>query len=182
MYNVVYEYESGSHKGCRFWTFYESFEDFKNAEKPFSSPKIVAQGVTQSEAVDLCKESRYSAFRAMLKDKSLTAIFGYRYDEDFNRQRIETLFRDFEKVADSFKNLFKDHPIFIYEGVTVEYNALLRKVEFFRVKNPNDAFQELYRWVSNRGNPEKKMPVIPDVMKIQAHGFDKYSFRRGKVE
>lgn len=134
-----------------------------------------------------CKDVLES-YNSTCRDKDLTPIFGYGYGLDYNRDRIENLFKNFEKGSDSFKSLFKDHPIFVCqlqrfsERIEIEYNALLRGVEFFRVKQPHDAFQELYRWVSNRGNPEKKMPVIPDEMKIQAHGFDKYSFRREKVE
>lgn len=60
----------------------------------------------------------------------------------------------------------------------VTWNDLLNQFEFYRVFGPYQAFQELEMYLNNLARPMKPMPVIPDELKIQTHGFNKYSFRK----
>ncbi len=61
---------------------------------------------------------------------------------------------------------------------SITYNALLRPLNFAKVKDPYTAFQEIAMWVSNLAAPQKDMPIISNKMKIATHGFDEWSFRR----
>ena len=62
------------------------------------------------------------------------------------------------------------------------YDTPLKAVEFFRVVDTATAFQELSMFMANRAIPQKKMPVVPDALKVETHGFDKYSFRKDKAK
>jgi len=103
------------------------------------------------------------------------------------RKNLVSYFEECNKKQEAFKKLFEDHscPIFVasrskWSDGKITYNGLLRPVQFMRVFDPYSAFQELAMYISNIAQPEKVMPVIDDEMKIQAHGFDKFSFRKPK--
>lgn len=97
----------------------------------------------------------------------------------------------FEKYAhkgvevSSLQKYFKDHPIFVAtEGKTYKdpcklvYNACLKPYEFYRILDTYTAFQELSMWLGNKAVPMKPIPVMSDEIKIGAHGYDKWSFRK----
>ena len=63
----------------------------------------------------------------------------------------------------------------------IEWNAMLKQCEFFRVFDPYTAFQEIAMWVGNLAVPQKPIPVISDKMKVQTHGFNEWSFRKPPV-
>jgi len=71
-------------------------------------------------------------------------------------------------------------PIFLIEDYRITVNPELKRVDFFRVVDPYSAFQELERYLGNIAQPEKIMPVIPDELKAESKGFDKFSFRKQK--
>ena len=101
-----------------------------------------------------------------------------------DRKRFQKFFREIREEQDKHEKMFEQHPVFVAyrvgrKGLTqIIFNDLLRKYEFMRVKDPYTAFQELFMYMSNLAKPEKPMPVIADEMKIQAHGMNKWSFRR----
>ena len=119
------------------------------------------------------------------------------------RQRIYAEFKRFFEDAkkqlensNSFKHLFEDNrsPVFIatIDGSTkwsvwkrkpkIVYNASLKELEFFRVVDPYQAFQEINMWMSNQAMPEKVIPEMPDSIKVFSKGFDKFSFRKDKAK
>lgn len=51
-------------------------------------------------------------------------------------------------------------------------------LEFFKVFDPYQAFQELSMWVGNMNSPENNMVQLSDKELIAKHGFDKWSFRK----
>lgn len=58
-------------------------------------------------------------------------------------------------------------------------NPLLKTYEFFRIKDPFTAHQELSMYVGGVLNqPEREMVHITDHDKVHKHGFDKWSFRK----
>jgi hypothetical protein len=75
-------------------------------------------------------------------------------------------------------------PVFVaqassrYSSGTIEWNALLNQHDFMRVFDPYTAFQEIEMFMSNLAIPQKPMPVIPDELKAESKGFDKWSFRK----
>lgn len=88
------------------------------------------------------------------------------------------------KVFGKFVN---DNPIFTVRKSNsglfrhlVTYNDILKNIEFYKVLDTYSAFQEIEMFLSNIAVPQKDMPVIPDVLKAESHGFDKYSFRKDK--
>ena len=62
----------------------------------------------------------------------------------------------------------------------ITLNPQLKEYGFFRVFGPNEAYQEIYQWLSNKASPEKPIPKIDDVTLAEAKGFDKWSFRKEK--
>lgn len=81
-------------------------------------------------------------------------------------------------------------PIFVAElstvtnqcGCRITYNAQLKPLEFFRVFDPYQAYQEVAMWLSNQAVPLKPIPEMTDEIKIQSKGFDKFSFRKAKTK
>jgi hypothetical protein len=94
----------------------------------------------------------------------------------------------FEKCAEqkgAFGKFFEEKrcPVFVAvrsgENGWIEYNALLRSVEFYRVMEPYTAFQEVSMYMGNMAMPEKPIPQLDDVTLAESKGFDKkWSFRR----
>ena len=60
-------------------------------------------------------------------------------------------------------------------------NPCLKDYEFYRVFDPYTCYQEISMYVGNNlvEDPNKAWP-IGDKLKVQSHGFDKYSFRKDK--
>lgn len=88
--------------------------------------------------------------------------------------------------SEKFMDLFVSQrsPIFITSdldhsnGTKIEFNVLLRPFLFYRVFDAYQAYQEIYAFLSNLAVPQKPMPIIPDQLKVETHGFDpKYAFR-----
>ena len=73
--------------------------------------------------------------------------------------------------------------IFVYwlESPTVIINERLNQYGFQKVLPPMQAFQELEMYVGAcLTKPTIEEPPIPDKIKAEIHGFDKYSFRKDK--
>lgn len=89
------------------------------------------------------------------------------------------------KVID-YRGLFEQYgcPVYVVDHTanTIYLNCELKKYEFYRIVDAYTAFQTIYQWQANIAQPEKPMPVISDSLKIQSHGFDKYSFRKDKTK
>lgn len=58
----------------------------------------------------------------------------------------------------------------------------LANFEFNKVLKADKAYQELLMWHNNLATPEKQIPKIDDKTMLEAKGFDKFSFRKGKHE
>lgn len=97
------------------------------------------------------------------------------------RETLVLFFAECEKVKNDFRRFFdeKTVPIFVAnaERFSIEFNAKLNDVEFYRVFDPFAAFQEIARFMGNFAEARKVAPPISDEMRAQAHGFDKWSFR-----
>jgi hypothetical protein len=73
--------------------------------------------------------------------------------------------------------------IFVYrlESSTVIVNERLNQYGFQKVLPPMQAYQELEMYVGAcLTRPVIEEPPIPDKIKVEIHGFDKYSFRKDK--
>ena len=64
--------------------------------------------------------------------------------------------------------------------VNILLNPCLRKLEFFRVKDPYTCYQDIYQYINGvLGNTENIETEMSDLDKVQQHGFDeKYGFRK----
>lgn len=81
-----------------------------------------------------------------------------------------------EILSIGFNN--KDCPIAVRIGRNVTYDARLANVQFAKVKPPQEAYVELYQWLSNKAVPTKSIPTIDDKTMAEIKGFDKWSFRK----
>lgn len=60
----------------------------------------------------------------------------------------------------------------------IVWDACLREYEFYRVRDPNAAFQAVEQWLSNQANPNRPIPHVSDEDLAAAKGFDEWSFRK----
>ena len=110
--------------------------------------------------------------------------FGRRYNGCPRRQEIVEAFSKAHETppVDLFERF--DAPIFIARECPrsvdwdVVINGCLKDLGFYRVKPPQQAFQDLAMWVGGRAQPSMPMPIVSDVVLAEAKGFDKYSFRK----
>lgn len=106
---------------------------------------------------------------------------------NYTRHHFREWWENNRRTKTAHKGLFeaKRCPVFTaswfdHHGEFI-WNGLLSRFHFYRIVPPYQAFQSITQWLSNQAQPEKKMPVIPDEMKIATHGFDRYSFRQPKA-
>lgn len=77
-------------------------------------------------------------------------------------------------------------PVFVYSAVgdsqgDTTFNCRLGAVEFFRIKDPYTAYQEIQMFMANLAFPNKPIPKVSDADMLEAKGFDnKFSFRKDK--
>ncbi len=115
----------------------------------------------------------------------------YRYWEsdhwpsDYRQEALAQWFSKIEEARSKFEELFREHrtPVFVgYESGDrsgkVVYNACLKEQEFFRVFQPQAAFQEIEMFFGGLAVPQRPIPEIPDKVMVGAKGFDKWSFRK----
>lgn len=100
------------------------------------------------------------------------------------RREFVTFFAHCERKQNSYEEMFleKHCPVFVATNSNgkskIVYNALLHAFDFVRIFDPYSAFQEISMFMGSMAMPEKKMPIIPDELKIHSRGFDEWSFRR----
>jgi hypothetical protein len=87
----------------------------------------------------------------------------------------------------AFMKLFEEYRTPVFVGCYnppggdiphIEFNALLRKFEFFRLFPPAQAYQEISMFMCNLAVPIKPIPKLDDVTMAQVKGFDRFSFRK----
>lgn len=61
---------------------------------------------------------------------------------------------------------------------TLVLNPELRALGFAKIKPPFECFQDIENYISGVLGASKEVTEIPDAYRAQAHGFDKWSFRR----
>lgn len=108
-----------------------------------------------------------------------------RWSWDCSKGECAQFFNECKQDQDKHKQMFEDRrcPIFVaghdeWRKAHITYNAMLKPYDFVRVFDPYMAFQEIAMFLGSMAMPEKEMPVVPDELKIQKRGFDKWSFRR----
>jgi hypothetical protein len=111
----------------------------------------------------------------------------------YPRHYYTEIFDGLRKNNLHLKSLFEEHncPIFInddpipivdkiFENVILKINCRLDKYEFYRVLDPQTAYQNLYMFLSNKASPEGPIPCLSDLTMRDIKGFDKYSFKKDK--
>lgn len=93
----------------------------------------------------------------------------------------------FDRFQESIQQYHKDYftyetPLFVanQHGYILTLNANLKNVDFFRVFDPFQAFQELSMYLGGLAVPQKTIPVLDDLTMRDIKGFDKFSFRKDK--
>jgi hypothetical protein len=71
-------------------------------------------------------------------------------------------------------------PIVLVEHDYVTINPKLADIEFYRLFEVNKCYQELDMFIGGVLANNPTVDPIPDKYKIQQHGFDNKSFRKGK--
>jgi hypothetical protein len=119
----------------------------------------------------------------------------------FSREYIQEYFEEAKKAEDRYPGMFdgtwhpeigakgKDKtrgpcPVFIASAGTISwnneiiFNGDLSKVQFFRIVDPQQAYQRLSMWHMNQASPHKEPMPISDEEKAESKGFNKFSFRQ----
>ena len=106
------------------------------------------------------------------------------------RKDFAEFFAKYQREADNYACLFEQHraPVWTAEQnydrdqhvwrTTLRLNECLNHWQFYRVKDPYQAFQAIQQWLSNQAAPERPIPHIPDEILAEAKGFTKHSFRK----
>lgn len=124
----------------------------------------------------------------LLEDREKEWFFspkGYKpwYGEPDIKQ-LNRFFSQYKNVVDLEPFIASKSPTVVIKvknrRLTATWNARLRDYNFARILSPYDAFQTIDMFMCNLASPEKLIPAQSDLQKIQSHGFDKQSFRKGK--
>lgn len=69
------------------------------------------------------------------------------------------------------------------DGAELTEYPSLKSLQFYRVMDPMTCLQEIELFLNNDLAPLDKPPVwpVPDKIKAESHGFDRFSFRKGKA-
>jgi hypothetical protein len=103
---------------------------------------------------------------------------------------LKEFFADFKKKESSYLEMFveKKTPVFVArykyrDHWMIIYNDCdLKRFGFFRLFNPQQAYQEINMFYSNIARPMKPIPKLSDETLIEVHGFDKKtSFRKDPI-
>jgi hypothetical protein len=117
-------------------------------------------------------------------NRSIRSPFGWFWISP--RQDYVKFFEECKQHHEKHEEMFEEHrcPVFVASIVgrrsntRIEWNATLRHYDFMRIFDPYGAYQEIAMYLGNMAMPEKEMPVIPDEVKAESKGFNKWSFRR----
>jgi hypothetical protein len=110
-----------------------------------------------------------------------------KYYTKYSRGNIQTHFSWVEENCHRYQKYFDQYncPVFIghlgkeYSNKgSIVYNCRLQDVEFYRVFDPYQAYQEIRMYLGNIAWPNKPIPHVSDEDLITAKGFNKWSFRK----
>jgi hypothetical protein len=141
--------------------------------------------LNRAEVDSAMKELLSPARLAIYQGKDRSFPRWQRYGLMPTRSRYDHFFEECSQKQNDYGRYFQEKrcPVFVAtvkstSSARIVYNSLLRPYEFYRVFEPYTAFQEIAMFLANMANPEKPMPVIPDELKAESKGFDRWSFRR----
>lgn len=121
-----------------------------------------------------------------LGKRKRTRWSGWRTWGSLSKQRnFVSFFENCKRDQDKHREMFveKQCPVFVAResgrrgGAYLTWNALLEPLGFMRIFEPYTAFQEVQMFMNNMAVPQMPMPVIPDEIKAESKGFNKWSFR-----
>lgn len=108
-----------------------------------------------------------------------------------HKSDFEKYFDEARQEEDKFLEFFIANrcPLFLatdWDGLKNPYaktrhctiNASLKDVQFYRLFEPYQAYQEIAMFLGNMAEPRKPIPHISDEVMAEAKGFDKHSFRK----
>lgn len=99
------------------------------------------------------------------------------------RRFFERMFESYRAFNDLEAFIVNRSPIVVFttrDKSKAVWDDRLRDYCFEKIIHPYEAFQEIEMFLSNLAAPEKPAPPQSDAQKVQSHGFDKMSFRKGK--
>lgn len=119
---------------------------------------------------------KWDAFRNQFKQRDVRR----RYRRWYRGNRTKSVFENAPYAHDALF-LELDTPVFLaiygHRDYKVWKDPILKDWEFFKVKDPVTAFQEIQMYLTNQLVKEKEVLEIADKYRIAGHGYDKHSFR-----
>ena len=133
-------------------------------------------------------DSVYELYRAKHYQKGHGSRWGYyQRTGEFERYFNATNYPAWGVEHDTYRKYFDEHPLFVarcrdcHKPCELVYNTPLKSVEFYRLFDAHQTFQELEMWLNNQAQPRKPIPEISNDDMIESKGFDlKSSFRKEK--
>jgi hypothetical protein len=127
----------------------------------------------------------YQSYENKVRSEQLPVEKSYKFFFRSYDTSLSSIQRFFKEDFNRFQGLFAKHntPCFMVvygqDDPKIVVNPILKDLDFFKVKDPYTAHQEVYQFVTgNLNQPENSMVKISDKDKISKHGFDKWSFRK----
>jgi len=107
---------------------------------------------------------------------------------DSSQEQVRSLLDWLDTAPEPVGKALYDAAILAKAPIAIGFNSMARyltlngrlsDVFFFRVVNAQEAYQALAMWVSANLTSAGPPPLpIADSVRVQQHGFDKYSFRK----
>lgn len=148
-------------------------------------PLVKVEASTSAWPNSLAPSVLYDAERLglFLRDIHVEDHGYYRSHRDNNRAGLIRSERGREEYFKPYEDdrLFVRHkcPVILRHRDAFILNPRLAEWQFQKVKNPQQAFQEIYMYISGvLGTSGREMVEISDKDRIHKHGFDKWSFRK----
>lgn len=128
-------------------------------------------------------EELESELKKITEQKYIDSFFNksvYKYSN--MRNKIETFFDELSKIDCTNIHNELDSPIIDLIEKRITKNPLLSEMFFMKIKDPYMAYMEISSFISGvMGGNTPRMIEIADVVRLEAHGFDKkISFRKRK--
>lgn len=130
--------------------------------------------------------AEYEAYRRPKADRRAGWPWGQRR-EDFARAFADKYGDTYQGREDpTWKPYFEATrcPVFVFrpgrgfrDPDTLTYHDRLKDLEFYRVVDATQAYQQIAQWLANQAEPRKPIPPLPDETMAEIKGFDEWSFR-----
>jgi hypothetical protein len=149
---------------------------FTSTELHYGDFKKIKQLYERMEKPFSYKPSQYNGLETYAV-KRLAECF-----ESSNINKLKKLFLKYKVPVFIVLTNFNDDEKYIH-GQQIILNPELERYEFYKIKDIYTTYQDISMYIGNDLAEDRNNAwPIEDKLKVQSHGFDKYSFRKEKLK